>query len=76
MTLCFNRTDYKNGEVVQRKRTPAFGSWGEPLVYDLQKLRESSTKEAVRQCRAELSNWKPDENEILLSPERSENFPE
>lgn len=90
LTLCFDRRDYRDGQVVQRSRTVAFGSWGQPLAYDLQKLRESRTEKEVYLCRAELPE-PPSEEEAerargkrlddLLkrmggcAPELSENFP-
>lgn len=54
VTLRFNRTDYRDGQVVQRSRKIPYGVWGEPVIYDLQKLRESLAHNAVRQCTAEL----------------------
>lgn len=53
VTLRFNQTDYRDGQVVQRSRIP-YGGWGESVIYDLQKLRESLTQNAVRQCIVEL----------------------
>lgn len=90
LTLCFDRRDYRDGQVVQRSRTVAFGSWGQPLAYDLQKLRESRTEKEVYLCRAELPE-PPSKEELerargkqlddLLkkmagcAPELPENFP-
>lgn len=52
--LRFQRTDYQSGRVVQRVRILHFSRWGEPIVYDLQKLRESPAQIGVEQCTAEL----------------------
>ena len=54
VTLRFDRSDYRDGQVVRRARTIHFSCWGEPIVYDLQKLRESPSQRAVRQCITEL----------------------
>lgn len=52
--LRFQRTDYQSGRVVQRVRILHFSRRGEPIVYDLQKLRESPAQIGVEQCTAEL----------------------
>lgn len=64
-TLCFNRSDYRDGRVVQRKRTIAYGILGVPFVYDLQKLKETQTQSVVCQCTVEL----PKVSDILEQPE-------
>lgn len=53
-TLCFNQSDYRDGRVVQRKRTIAYGIVSAPGVYDLQKLKETQTQSAACQCIIEL----------------------
>lgn len=52
--LRFNRSEYRNGQAVQRVWKISFLRWGEPVIYDLQKLRESLTQSAADQCTAEL----------------------
>lgn len=69
VTLCFNRTDYRDGRVVQRTRTVSFTRWGEQIVYDLQKLREAQTQDALNRCTAELPNL-PDEEESHPVPRK------
>lgn len=54
VTLRFNRADYRDGQVVQRVRGMRFSRWGEPVVYALQKLRESLTQSEADRCTAEL----------------------
>lgn len=65
VTLRFNRSDYRDGQVVQRSRTIYDSGWGEPVIYDIQKLRESLTQDAVRQCTAEF----PEAPDILELPD-------
>lgn len=55
VTLSFDRRDYKKGKIVQRTRTICSTDWGEPVAYDLQKLRESQTKAEADLCRICLS---------------------
>lgn len=55
VTLRFDRRDYKEGKIVQRARTICSTEWGEPVAYDLQKLRESQTKAEADLCRIWLS---------------------
>lgn len=69
VTLCFNRTDYREGRVVQRARTVSFTGWGRQVVYDLQRLRESQTEAEVNQCAAELPNL-PDGEEPYPAPRK------
>ena len=57
-TLRFNRSDYRDGQVVQRVRTIPHAREGDPVTYDLQKLRESPTQGAVSQCAFELLKWR------------------
>lgn len=74
VTLRFYRTDYRDGQIVQRARRIPYCGWGEPVIYDLQKLRESLTQDAVRQCTACLPGL-PDppvdeDEEIRPAPEK------
>lgn len=71
-TLCFNRSDYRDGRVVQRKRTIAYGIVSAPGVYDLQKLKETQTQSAMHQCIIELPGMGelPAEGETGLPPKR------
>lgn len=69
VTLCFNRTDYRDGQVVRRARTVSFTDWGEQVVYDLQRLRESQTQNAANQCTAGLPGLPP-EGETYPAPEK------
>lgn len=56
--LRFNRTDYQDGQVVPRARSIFFGKVGEPVAYDLQKLRESRTEAEAYHCLAGLpAGW-------------------
>ena len=55
VTLSFDRRDYKGGRVVQRTRTICSTSWGERVVYNLQKLKETRTEAEANLCRIELS---------------------
>lgn len=59
VTLCFDRTDYRDGQVVRRARTVSFADWGEQVVYDLQRLRESQTQNIAKQCTAGLPGLPP-----------------
>lgn len=64
VTLRFDRTDYREGRVVQRARTIFCTRWGEPVAYDLQKLRESRTAAEAYLCSAKLpglpAGWEAD----------------
>lgn len=64
VTLRFDRTDYREGRVVQRARTIFCTRWGEPVAYDLQKLRESRTAAEAYLCSARLpglpAGWEAD----------------
>lgn len=53
ITLSFDRRDYKEGRVVRRTRTIFSTDRGEPVAYDLRKLRESQSEADL--CRVWLS---------------------
>ncbi len=68
VTLRFNRTDYRDGRVAQRVRSPQCYNWDEPAVYSLQGLRESQTQGMAEQCAVRLPGL-PDERKEDASPE-------
>lgn len=74
VTLRFDRNDYRDGRVVQRKRTISRNRWDKPVVYDLQKLRETQTQNAVDQCIAELPSISIPANKEEPCPRRQELF--
>lgn len=77
VTLRFSRTDYRDGRVVRRSRTIPHSRWGEAVIYDLQKLRESLVQSSVGQCTADLLEvleLRGLTAEALLPDNRTENF--
>ena len=69
VTLCFNRTDYRDGQIIQRARTVSFTNWGERVIYDLQRLKESRTQDAANQCATALPGLTP-EGETYSAPKK------
>ncbi len=69
VTLCFNRTDYRDGQIIQRARTVSFTNWGERVIYDLQRLKESRTQDAANQCATALPGLPP-EGETYSAPKK------
>lgn len=53
--LGFDRRTYKEGRIIRRTQVIRSTDWGEPVAYDLQKLKEARTAAEMELCRIKLS---------------------